>query len=52
MKPTRSRALLGDLQQLIADARQYVARQGNFALVLLYWRVVTPLTPWSQDEVA
>lgn len=39
MKPTRSRTLLGDLRQLIAEARQDVARQVNSALVLLYWRV-------------
>jgi len=39
MKPTRSRGLLGDLRQLIAEARQDVARQVNSALVLLYWRV-------------
>lgn len=39
MKPTRSTALLGDLRQLIAEARQDVARQVNSALVLLYWRV-------------
>jgi predicted nuclease of restriction endonuclease-like (RecB) superfamily len=31
--------LLGDLRQLIAEARQDVARQVNSALVLLYWRV-------------
>jgi hypothetical protein len=30
---------LGDLRQLIAEARQDVARQVNSALVLLYWRV-------------
>jgi predicted nuclease of restriction endonuclease-like (RecB) superfamily len=39
MTPTRSRTLLGDLRQLIAEARQDVARQVNSALVLLYWRV-------------
>ena len=39
MKPTRSRTLLGDLRQLIAEARQDVARQVNSALGLLYWRV-------------
>ena len=39
MKPTKSKALLGDLRQLIAEARQDVARQVNSALVLLYWRV-------------
>jgi predicted nuclease of restriction endonuclease-like (RecB) superfamily len=41
MKPARSRALLGDLRHLIAEARQDVARQVNSALVLLYWRVGT-----------
>jgi predicted nuclease of restriction endonuclease-like (RecB) superfamily len=41
MKPTRSGALLGDLRQLIAEARQNVAQQVNSALVLLYWRVGT-----------
>lgn len=30
---------MGDLRQLIAEARQDVARQVNSALVLLYWRV-------------
>jgi hypothetical protein len=39
MKPTGSRVLLSDLRQLIAEARQDVARQVNSALVLLYWRV-------------
>jgi predicted nuclease of restriction endonuclease-like (RecB) superfamily len=39
MKPTRSPSLLSDLRQLIAEARQDVARQVNSALVLLYWRV-------------
>ncbi len=39
MKPTKSKALLSDLRQLIAEARQDVARQVNAALVLLYWRV-------------
>ena len=33
--------MLGDLRQLIAEARQDVARQVNSALVLLYWRVGT-----------
>ncbi|MBI2367202.1 MAG: DUF1016 domain-containing protein [Deltaproteobacteria bacterium] len=37
--PTRSKTLLGDLRQLIAEARQDVARQANSALVLLYWRI-------------
>jgi DUF1016 N-terminal domain len=36
---TRSKTLLGDLRQLIAEARQDVARQVNSALVLLYWRI-------------
>jgi len=39
MTPTVSKTLLGDLRQLIAEARQDVARQVNSALVLLYWRV-------------
>ncbi len=39
MTPTVSKTLLGDLRRLIAEARQDVARQGNSALVLLYWRV-------------
>ncbi len=39
MTPTRSKTLLGDLRQLIAEARQDVARQVNSALALLYWRV-------------
>jgi len=43
MKPIarkpKSRELLSDLRQLIAEARQDVARQVNSALVLLYWRV-------------
>ena len=39
MKPTKSKALLTDLRQLIAEARQDVARQVNSTLVLLYWRV-------------
>lgn len=39
MKSTKSKALLSDLRQLIAEARQDVARQVNSALVLLYWRV-------------
>jgi predicted nuclease of restriction endonuclease-like (RecB) superfamily len=37
--PRKSKTLLGDLRQLIAEARQDVARQVNSALVLLYWRV-------------
>lgn len=43
MKPTRAGALLGDLRQLIVEARQDVAQQANTALVLLYWRVDTPI---------
>ena len=39
MTPTGSRTLLRDLRQLIAEARQDVARQVNSALVLLFWRV-------------
>ena len=39
MPPITSKTLLGDLRQLIAEARQDVARQVNSALVLLYWRV-------------
>ena len=39
MKPMRSKALLSDLRELIAEARQDVARQVNSALVMLYWRV-------------
>ena len=39
MTSTLSKTLLGDLRQLIAEARQDVARQVNSALVLLYWRV-------------
>jgi hypothetical protein len=37
--PTRSKTLLRDLRQLIAEARRDIARQVNSALVLLYWRV-------------
>jgi len=39
VKPMKSKALLSDLRQLIAEARRDVARQVNSALVLLYWRV-------------
>ena len=39
MTPTLSKALLGDLRELITEARQDVARQVSSALVLLYWRV-------------
>jgi hypothetical protein len=39
MKPITSKALLKDLRDLIATARQDVARQVNSALVVLYWRI-------------
>ena len=39
MKPITPKVLLKDLRELIATARQDVARQVNSALVLLYWRV-------------
>ena len=39
MKAITSKALLKDLRELIATARQDVARQVNSALVLLYWRI-------------
>jgi hypothetical protein len=39
MKPTNPKVLLTDLRQLMAEARQDVARQVNSTLVLLYWRV-------------
>jgi predicted nuclease of restriction endonuclease-like (RecB) superfamily len=39
MKAITPKALLKDLRDLIAAARQDVARQVNAALVLLYWRV-------------
>jgi len=39
MKPITSKDLLKDLREVIAAARQDVARQVNSALVLLYWRV-------------
>jgi hypothetical protein len=39
MKPITPKFLLKDLRELIAEARQDVARQVNSALVLLYWRV-------------
>ncbi len=39
MKPTTPKTLLKDLRDLIAEARQDVARQVNSALVLLYWRM-------------
>lgn len=45
MKPAlrspKSKALLSDLRELIAAARQDVARHVNSTLVLLYWRVGT-----------
>jgi hypothetical protein len=39
MKAITSKALLKDLKELIAEARQDVAPQINSALVLLYWRM-------------
>jgi len=39
MKATTPKVLFKDLRELIATARQDVARQVNSALVLLYWRV-------------
>jgi len=39
MKAITPKVLLKDLRELIADARQDVARQVNSALVLLYWRI-------------
>ena len=39
MKPITPKVLLKDLRELIATARQDVARQVNSALVLLYWRI-------------
>ncbi len=39
MKAITPKALLKDLRDLIATARQDVARQVNSALVLLYWRI-------------
>jgi predicted nuclease of restriction endonuclease-like (RecB) superfamily len=39
MKPITPKILLKDLRELIAEARQDVARQVNSALVLLYWRI-------------
>lgn len=35
----KSKMLLGDLRQLIGEARQDVARQVNTTLVLLHWRI-------------
>jgi hypothetical protein len=39
MKPITSKVLLKDLRELIATARQDVARQVNSALVLFYWGI-------------
>ena len=39
MKGIASKALLKDLRDLITAARQDVARQVNYALVMLYWKV-------------
>ena len=39
MKAIAPKVLLKDLRELIATARQDVARQVNVALVLLYWRI-------------
>jgi hypothetical protein len=39
MKSIASKALLKDLRELIATARQDVAQQVNSALVVLYWRI-------------
>ena len=39
MRPIVPKTLLKDLRELIAEARQDVARQVNSTLVLLYWRV-------------
>jgi predicted nuclease of restriction endonuclease-like (RecB) superfamily len=39
MKAITPKVLLKDLRELIADARQDVARQVNSALVLLYWHM-------------
>src|SRR4030067_459465 len=39
MRSITPKALLKELRELIATARQDVARQVNSALVLLYWRV-------------
>jgi predicted nuclease of restriction endonuclease-like (RecB) superfamily len=39
MKPITPKILLKDLRELIHEARQDVARQVNFALVMLYWRM-------------
>jgi predicted nuclease of restriction endonuclease-like (RecB) superfamily len=39
LQKPKPKMLLADLRQLIAEARQDVARQVNSTLVLLYWRV-------------
>ena len=39
MQKPKPKMLLADLRQLIAQARQDVARQVNSTVVLLYWRV-------------
>jgi len=39
MRPIVPKTLLKDLRELIAEARQDVARQVNSTLVLLYWRI-------------
>lgn len=39
MKPITPKVLLKDLRELIATARQDVARQVNSTLILLYWRI-------------
>jgi predicted nuclease of restriction endonuclease-like (RecB) superfamily len=39
MQKPKPKVLLADLRQLIAEARQDVARQVNSAQVMLYWRV-------------
>src|SRR4030042_3798161 len=39
MKTIAPKTLLNDLRELIASARQDVARQVNSALALLYWRI-------------
>src|SRR4030042_4613956 len=39
MRPMVPKTLLKDLRELIAEARQDVARQVNSALVMLYWRI-------------
>lgn len=39
IRQPEAKTLLTDLRQLIAEARQDVARQVNSALVMLYWRI-------------